>query len=201
MANKKLRYVIYGGALYPPGRHHRQIVLALSRPYDKVFVVPSGSGRTDRTLLSDLNEHRKNLVRLNFGDLLGVEIDFRDLNDNSFTPTYRLWDIYSEKFPDAQLFMAVGPDLVQGGSSGNSKIQQEWKRGKEIWEQLNFSVINPLNFMVCDYDLPPSVEVVNVGNLFGRSQTIRQRLKKGEQVDDLVMPNVLKYITDNKLVF
>ncbi len=191
---KVKRVIIYGGGLNPSALHHLRIVTRLNQISDEVIVVPCGSGRKDKLLLAVLDAQRADMAKLTFKDLPNVRLDLFDLEDGSFTPTWKLQEKYQQEFPDAQIWHVIGGDIVTGGSTRNSEIHRVWDRGNEIWGSLNFIVINRPGYKVERDDLPPSSELIEIDNIFGSSTMIRERRIKGESISDLVTPEVEEYI-------
>ncbi len=144
------------------------------------------------------------MTLLAFEDINPVKIkfDFYDLDNNTFTPTYLLHERYFKQFPDAELYFAIGGDLITGGHDRNSEIQREWIKGEEVWRSLRFAVISHPGFPVNPADLPPNSMIVEMQknlrpNL--RSTSIRERVSRGEPIEDLVSPKVALYIKAHRL--
>lgn len=200
--SKKKRITVYGGSFNPPGIHHRDIAARLTELFDRVIVIPCGP-RQDKTSAFPLPEHRKAMMLLAFQKMPNkdrIELDFSDLQADTFTPTYDLNERYQMQFPNNELWHVIGGDLIEGGGEGNSEIQRTWKNGVEIWDSLNFVVITHPDYQIQPKDLPPKSECVEIAtNMMGRSSLIRERLAERESLDGLVDPRVVQYIQENNL--
>lgn len=195
----KKKIAIYGGSFNPPGKHHRQIVERLAREFDKVIVFPCGP-RKDKTSVSEVESaHRKNLIQLAFTDIEKVELDFHDLDEGTFTPAYKLDERYKKIFADAQIWHVIGGDIVAGGRDKNSQIHKIWERAEEIWRNLNFLVIIRPGYDIEDNDLPPSVMVVEIKNIYGSGTMIRSLARADRPFGYLTCEEVEKYIRENNL--
>lgn len=129
-----------------------------------------------------------------------IRFDFYDLENNVFTPTYLLQERYSKEFPGAELYFAIGGDLVLGGRDGNSEIQREWIRGEDVWRNAKFAVISHPDLPVNPDDLPPNSKIIEMqGTMQGRSTFIRELISRGESIDGLVSPKVAGYIKEHGL--
>ncbi len=197
--NRKPRTVIFGGSLNPPGINHQLIVERLAEAFDSVIVVPCGIRADKSTTALVSPAHRKAMTTLTFQGMPKVEIDFSDIDHDDFTPTYLLQERYAQRFPDAEIWHAVGGDLVARGHDGNSEIQKSWKRGKEVWQNLKFAVISQPGLPVAVEDLPPSSRIVEIEIILGRSTTVRQMILQGKPIDTVVTPKVAEYIKEQKL--
>lgn len=190
---------IFGFSANPPGNHHLAIVNKLLEVFDKVILIPRGTDSDKPSIAETTPLQRKDMVRLTFENLIQAEIDFSDLDHDIYTPTWRIDHKYKKLFPDSEIWHAVGGDIVGGGISGNSEIQKKWRKGKEIWNNLNWVVINHPNFPINPKDLPPNNMVVKMGRFSGRSTAIRERIHFGQPITGLVPPKIEKYIIENNL--
>ena len=199
--SEKPKIAVYGSGVNPPSKNHEFIVSRLTELFDTVIIVPRGIG-TKPSLTDVAAHHRKAMTLLAFEDINPAKIrfDFYDLENNVFTPTYLLQERYSRQFPGAEVYFAIGGDLVTGGCDGNSEIQREWKRGENVWQDLKFAVISHPGLRVDPVDLPPNSMIVEIkASIQGRSTLIRERVSRGESIEDLVRPKVALYIKEYKL--
>lgn len=193
------KIVVFGGSFNPSAMHHKLIAEKLSEVFDLVLMAPCGT-RNDKPSTTMANAgQRKTMAILTFHGTPKVELDFYDLENDVFTPTYLLQERYQKRFPDSEIWFAIGDDLVKGGHDGNSEIQKSWKKGKEIWRNLNFVVISQPDKMPNILDLPPSAEALIIEIILGRSTTLRERIAAGESIDGFVTPEVAQYIKNQGL--
>ncbi len=144
-------------------------------------------------------EDRKNMVEMTFGDVSGVEIDWRDLKSGDFTPTYQLQGIYKEEFPDDEIWFVVGSDIVLKGADGQSLIQRAWRHGKKIWQELNWAVIARSSVTIPADNMPPNSLLLDASKIFGSSSTIRQLVADGKDISGFVDDEVGEYIAKKGL--
>lgn len=197
--SSKQRIVVFGGSFNPSAMHHKLIIEKLSELFDLVLVTPCGI-RTDKpSTAATTPAQRKDMAVLTFQGMPKIEFDFYDIDNNVFTPTYLLRKRYAERFPDSEIWFAIGDDLVAGGRDGASEIQKSWKNGKEIWQDLKFIVISQPGKKPASADMPPSAEVLEIETIIGRSATLREKISKRESIDGLVAPEVAQYIKEKKL--
>src|SRR3989338_2827465 len=167
LAKEPERLVVYGGGFNPPAVHHRRIVQQLLDWFCRVAVVPSGNRERKDSLLLVSPADRKEMTMRNFADLPNVVLDTSDLDEGVFTPAWALDEKYKAVYPGVEIWHAVGAEAVAGGAEGKAEIQRLWKKGPEIWRELNFVVISRPGFRVSAADLPPKNEAVEIENFFG----------------------------------
>jgi NAD+ kinase len=185
------RVPIYGGSFNPPGLHHRQIAEAVSDFFGNLFVAPCGVRQDKMSTAEVENSSRAILVGFAFDGLEKVDIDYDDLYDDAFTPTWEMDKKYSSL---GEVWHVVGPDLIKDGSEARSEIHRVWQKGSEIWQNLNFAVIKPAGCQLDEKDLPPHNLVIPMPAICGRSKQIRKLIATGEPFEHLVMPDVAEYI-------
>lgn len=196
----KEKIMIFGGAFNPPGNHHIKIAQTLSKVFDKVFIVPCGE-RLDKPKVSSVSpDHRRALVELAFANLSRTEIDWHDLEQKIYTPTFFLQERYEEKFPETEIWHAVGEDLILGKDGELPEIRRFWVRGEEVWQRFNFAVLC-FSGKIGEKDLPPHSMLINLPGLYGRSTLIRQFLKNGKAIGGLAPEKIIAYIKKYKLYF
>lgn len=197
--SRQTKIAIFGGSFNPVGKHHRQIAEKLIQLFDLVVVVPCGI-RSDKSSVSAVSlNHRKELVKRGFAKLPKIELDFFDLDNNTYTPTYLLDERYKEQFPNQQIWHIVGGDIITGGREQKSEIHRVWQQGPQIWQELKFLVLTRPGYLVEKEDLPPQAQVLQIDSLFGSGSLIRERIAKDEPIDDLVTSYVEDYIKEFKL--
>jgi len=194
LAKDPVRIAVYGGSFNPPALHHRQLVSQLLVWFNEVAVVPCGIRDAKPSLKEATLAQRKEMSRLNFGDFARAALDFYDLENNVFTPTWALAERYRKQFSDRQIWLVVGADLIVGGKDGQSEIQRSWINGEEIWKSLNFTVTTRPGFNFTPDDLPPNSEVIEAEEVPGSSTLIRDLVAQGKDASGLVKKEVLDYI-------
>ncbi len=190
--------MIFGGSFNPPGLHHYLLAQGLTEYFDRVFVVPCGSRPDKEGICWVAPEQRATMCQITFGKIPKVTLDLTDIGPGEYTRTWELVERYQKKFPDDEIWLAVGTDLIAGGKDGQAEIQRTWARGKEIWQSLKYAVIARAGYQFHPADLPPHYRALNL-DFPGSSTEIRNKLTRGKSVEGLVPEEVNLYITENGL--
>ena len=188
------RIMLFGGSFNPPHKVHDMILRILTENSDIVFVIPCGSQRCKLSINLASNQYRMEMVKKAFSDINKVKLDLFDLKNNVFTPTYLLQKRYEKLFPKAEIWHAVGEDIIAGGHNLDSEIHCSWDHGYEIWNKLNFLVIVRPGYGARPEDMPPFSRIVELEKIMGSGTLIRSRIENGEPIDDLVDLEVIKII-------
>jgi len=184
------RIALFGGSFNPPGKHHREIAAALAKEFDEVVVVPCGP-RRDKPALNEIAPcYRAAMVDVTFAGLERVRVDLFDMEASTFTPSWKLDEIYREQ---GEIWHVVRTDFIEGGKRGESVIQKKWERGKELWQSARFVVIARGDRRIDQADLPPQAKVVEVPD-DGLELTLRSRVYHRDETDGLLLPRVKELI-------
>ncbi|NTW13434.1 MAG: NAD(+) synthase [Candidatus Moranbacteria bacterium] len=190
----KRRIAVYGGSFNSPCNHHVGIAKVLTEMFDLVIVMPCGE-RPDKASANVIDPmHRGVMSEIAFGGLDRVVVDLTDIRDKTYTPSYHLSERYAERYPDADIWFAVGSDLVTRGADGKSDIQRTWTHGPVIWKTLQWVVVDRPGHEISPGELPPVSESICMGPIIGSGTMVRERLARGESIDDLVPRGVVEYI-------
>jgi nicotinate-nucleotide adenylyltransferase len=182
---------MYGGSLNPPG-HHVIVVERLINQFPRVDVIPCGARRDKASVNETSLVDRRAMAQLAFGHFgEKVRLDFSDLDDGVFTPSYLLLERAGAEGDEP--WLVVGSDLIQNGGLSESPIQREWRHGQLLWETARFVITEREGFPVREEDLPPQRMVIGPP-LAGASSDIRERVRAGLPITGLVPPAVEAYI-------
>lgn len=178
--------VIYGGAFNPPTLAHVAILKACFEYAEirdaEVWVMPSGD-RVDKTI-GATRERRLEYTQAMINDAEGndrdVSVQTLELDRPVAVETIDTLHELQTTHPDRTFSFVFGAD--------STETMADWKGGEELLEELPMLVveregsrINPLAKHVTRL----SVSIPGVS-----STLVRQRLEKGEAIDDLVSPHV-----------
>lgn len=185
-----MRIALFGGSFNPPGKHHREIAAALAKEFDEVVVVPCGP-RRDKPALNEVAPcYRAAMVDLTFAGLPKVRVELFDMEQSTFTPSWRL----DERFrPQGEIWHVVRADFIEGGRRGASVIQRQWERGTELWNTARFAIIARRDRQIERDDLPPNARIIEVAE-DGVDLTLRSRVYHRDDTEGLLLPRVKELI-------
>ncbi len=186
---------IYGGSFNPPGLHHRATVEMLCRHFDEVVIVPCGP-RPDKPVTNDVEPiHRAAMVDLNFHAIPKARVDLFDLESTTFTRTF---DLDRRFKAEGTLWHVVADEFVRRERNNESQIQREWTRGRELWQEVNFAILNRSGDPLDEAELPPHHRVFAIDR-DGSSLAIRNRVFHRQSIAELVVKEVDAYIRRHRL--
>lgn len=198
---------ICGGTFDPFHRGHLEPLLAArdSMQWDRVVYVPARRQpfKLDRNSASGF--HRFVMAVLATENLDDVFVSTWELERDEVSYTVDTLEHLRAEFPDATLDWVIGDDNVE-------KLG-EWKNIDRIFELANFVVLTrnaqsaaeeDSAFPTCVDD--PSGRPQHGAIVYAHNATvpvssteIRQKVRDGEPIDDLVDPRVSRYIDHNRL--
>jgi nicotinate-nucleotide adenylyltransferase len=186
---------VYGGAFDPPHlAHHSLAQSAIAQlKLDQLIVLPTGRAwHKPRELTSA--EHRVTMARIAFADLPCVQVDARETQRSGLTYTIdTLGELLVER-PSAELFLCMGADQFSAFDT--------WHRWQDIAQIATICIASRDS----SADLkPPSAPtnlalaackmvIIDMPNMPVSATQIRQRVRQGLGIDDLVNPDVARYI-------
>lgn len=191
-----MRIGILGGSFNPPHKMHLNMGLELlNKNYvDKIIYVPTGSKyKYKNNLVAD--HHRFKMLEIMIKDNDKLDVSDYELKDE-VVYTCDTLKYFQENYPNDEIYFVCGAD--------NLSYVDEWKNGIYLLENYKFLVIKRYtddieeilkrfskykdNIIVSDVE-PDSLS----------STEIRNKIKSGEGVFELLDKEVYEYILDNKL--
>ena len=191
-----MRIGILGGSFNPPHKMHLNMGLELlNKNYvDKIIYVPTGSKyKYKNNLVAD--HHRFKMSEMMIKDNDKLDVSDYELKDE-VVYTCDTLKYFEENYPNDEIYFVCGAD--------NLSYVDEWKNGIYLLENYKFLVIKRYtddieeilkrfskykdNIIVSDVE-PDSLS----------STEIRNKIKSGEGVFELLDKEVYEYILDNKL--
>ncbi len=110
-----MRIGLFGGSFDPIHKEHKNFVRAAIEhlALDRVFVIPAYAPphKPGRVLAPD--EHRLATCRLAFADMPKVTVSDHEIAQGGTSYTYLTCRHFKEEYPDAELFLLVGTDMLR----------------------------------------------------------------------------------------
>lgn len=197
-----MNIAIFGGAFNPVHSGHIHLVDELCglNSFDKVLLIPTANPphKSSSGLIS--GEHRINMLNLAFSDFDNVEISTIEFESTEKSYTYHTLEKLKKLYPNDTLTLLIGSDQLFNFD--------KWYKYDEILKLADVQAITReesqrqavADFLNSNKDNDLSKITVLVAKPVVVSSTeIRNRVKNGESIADLVPKSVEEYIKDNNL--
>ena len=184
---------IFGGTFNPIHNGHLAAANAAvdKIPLDRVYMVPSSKPphKTEKKLIPF--SHRYKMVEMavaGYPHLYTSDLD--STKDNSYTKN--LIQRFRQNFPDDQLFLIIGADNIPELTT--------WYDYKWILNNINIVAINrKVDVDRKKEEYIDKIAYVTIPPVEISSSLVRERIIAGEDVSDLVPPEVCRYIENHEL--
>ena len=164
----------FGGCFNPITNAHIELIKDVidKEKLKKVYFVPMGDLYSKRDLIP--LKHRLKMLELVFEKQKDMEILNISNNEKKMyaIDTFRSIE---ERFSDSERFFIMGSD--------NYEKMKNWKDSKELLKNYKYIILDRENGKTKDIS----------------SSIVRQKIKVGEDVNDLVPIKILEYIKENNL--
>lgn len=193
---------VFGGSFNPPINSHmllaKQIIEKCSN-IEKLIFVPVSTKYQKSKLASD--EHRYNMLKLICEKEYKLEVSDIELKQDKQLYTIETLDLIKEQYgPEFEIWFVLGTDnLKQIGS---------WNSPERLLNQYKILVLERENDrvedLIKDNQLLENykeslIKIEGIDKIFLSSTMIREKIKNGENIEEFIDREVLKYIRDNKL--
>lgn len=179
------RIAVFGGSFDPPHLGHTLVaayVLSRFCP-DRVLVAPTLAHPFDKRLSAF--EHRVAMCEFAMADLRRVEVSTIESELAPPNLTVRLLQALTARFPGATLELVIGSDLV--GETA------QWHDFEQI-RRLAPPLVVPRAGHLPKGFAPDAPALPAISSTF-----VRERVLRGEPIDDCVCPAVARYIAEHAL--
>lgn len=140
MTNKVQKVIVLGGSFDPVTNAHLQIIRKLSEKYHRVVVLPCRISPFKQEGCSASGEDRVQMLRRVTADLENVKVSKWEIKREGVSYTVDAVKHYKEKYPDAELYFAIGSDCLAG--------LPDWKDADVLAKNVTFVLIRRPGFSV-----------------------------------------------------
>ena len=187
---------ILGGSFNPPHKMHFKIGNSLlEKGYvDKIVYVPTGSQyKYKNNLVEDY--HRVKMLELMIKNNEMFEVSDYELKDQ-VVYTYDTLKYFREKYPNDEICFVCGAD--------NLSYVDEWKNGIYLLENYKFLVVKRYTDDISKilerfHKYKDNILVTDVEPDSLSSSEIREKIKNGENISELLDKDIYDYIVKNGL--
>jgi nicotinate-nucleotide adenylyltransferase len=195
---------ILGGAFNPPHFGHLKIAKFAQKKLnlDKIIFIPSGNPPLKKLHLAPAKERLK-MVSFLIEKNPNFELSDYEVKKKGKSYTIETIEYLKRKYKSSKIFWIIGED------SFREIIEGKWKGGLKVLDLANFVVFTRPNHKFILKKLPKKFErnkeialkkVILIKKKIPISATkIREKIKKGKNVEKFLPKKVLDYIKEKKL--
>jgi len=197
-----MKITIFGAAFDPPHRGHFQIALSLliEQIADQVWLLPvryhefgkQMSSDNDRLCMLELmvDGLKQQLENIDLGSGEKIRIDTHELDKSEPTHTYKTLCQLRDQYPEHQFSFVIGAD--------NLDRFNEWEEYQALIREFQFYVYPRAGYSL-EKILPGMKVLQGMEEVDVSSTQIRQAVKDGKSIKNLVSVEVGEYITIHQL--
>lgn len=193
------RIGVFGGSFDPPHNGHVRLALhsAKALSLDKILIIPSWISPHKQNINQTAAKDRYNMCKFAFTDEI---FEVSDIEIKRGGTSYSIDTLRKIKkdFPSSSLYLIIGSDMLFNF--------QQWKEYNKILELCTLCAsarekdedVEDLKRYANDL-YPDKCVVLNIEPYEISSTEIRLRIKKAEDMQEFISPQVKQYIDDRKL--
>ena len=199
--NKKI-IAVFGGSFNPPINSHTMLakqIIEKCNNVEKLIYVPVSTKYQKSKLASD--EHRYNMLKLICKNEDKLEVSDIELIQDKQLYTIETLDLLKEQYGENyEIWFVMGTD--------NLKEIETWRESERLLKNYKIIVLeredDKLEDIIKDNKLLAKyrnslIKIDGIDKIFLSSTMIRNKIKNGEDVEEFIDEDVLKYIKENKL--
>lgn len=193
---------IFGGSFNPPLNSHlelaKQIITNLDYIQKVIFVPVSTKYNRKSNLIED--EHRYNMLKLMCSNEEKLEVSDIELTYGRQLYTIETLDIFKNKYPEYDIYFVMGTD--------NLKELHTWMKPEKILNSYKIIVLERgkdkiEEIVKCDKLLKDNkkslISSKKIKPIVISSTIVREKIRKGENVEEFLKKEVLEYINHKRL--
>lgn len=199
MQNKSI--AVFGGSFNPPINSHVLLakqILDRCKKIEKLIFVPVSTKYQKQELIED--KHRYNMLKIICNKEDKLEVSDVELKTEKQLYTIQTLDYFKQKYKEYEIYFVMGTDNLKELSSWKEpeRLLKEYKvivleREKDNLEEL----IRKEKFLENNKD--SLIKIGGIDKIFLSSTMIRDKIKKGESIEEFIDRDVLEYIMKNRL--
>jgi nicotinate-nucleotide adenylyltransferase len=188
-----MRIGLFGGSFDPVHLGHLLVAQAAQEELglDRIFFIPAAQSPFKPDSHPAPDKQRLCLLRLALAGQPQFEVDGQELRRGGISYTIDTARHYHGKFPEAKLFYLIGADHVE-------KLPK-WRDASDLAELLEFVVIQRPGEKNVECPPPFRGHFLRGFPLGVSSSQIRERVRKGRSIQNLVGAEVAEAIRNNRL--
>jgi len=190
-----MKILLFGGAFDPPHLGHHSIVKNIldQNLADQVWYVPTKTHPFAKKLSSD--SHRMKMLGFLVSTDKRTRIETFELDKEGVSFSQETLDALSKKYPKHEFSWLIGSDNLKNFHLWGDSKGRDFK---EMLSKYHFYVYPRKGF-----EFSPLYENMtplrDMEEIVVSSTLVKEKIAKGERINDLVMDKVIKYVKENNL--
>jgi nicotinate-nucleotide adenylyltransferase len=188
---------LFGGSFNPPHVGHLWLAdqFRVKGNLDLIWILvsPDPPHKEPSKLVS--YEHRLEMARLTFLNSFGVELNVIEEELPKPNYTYQTVEALKSKYPTSTFWLCIGEDSLHDLTT--------WMEPNRLVRNINLLVARRGAFTQTSDPFPDEwsnkVSYIDIVPKSTSSTTIRERVASGQSIEEMVTPEVMKYIVNHKL--
>lgn len=194
MQTEKLKQIgLFGGSFDPIHRGHLLVAQSAIEELnlDRLYFIPAAQSPFKPDSKPINAEQRVRLIRLALAGRTDCEIDLQEIRRGGISFTVGTVRDFADRFPNAEIHCLIGDDHV-------AKLPA-WKDSAELAQRVQFAIIPRPGSENHQLPRPFRGQRLTGWPLGVSSSQIRERVRKGQLIDQLVPTAVAEAIQNNRL--
>ena len=189
----KMKLGIFGGSFDPVHLGHLLVAQAAVEELGlaRIFFIPAAQSPFKPENKPAPDAARLQLLRLALASKTNCEVDDQEIRRGGISYTVDTLRDYAKRFPGAELFYLIGADNV-------AKLP-EWREPAELARLAQFVVVPRPNQPAVEFPQPFHGKFLKGFPLGVSSSQVRERVKAGLPIENLVPAAVAEAIRNNRL--
>lgn len=185
------RIGLLGLGANPPHCGHLEAakLLLKKKQVDGVWLIPCGKHSFGKKMAR--RAHRLQMAK--FLEEKGIRVSDVEIRRPGKSYTADTVEILKKEYPDHRFFWVVGSDIVKSGS------YKRWKNWAKLSSLIEFLVVSRPGFKINRFKLPAGFIFIQGKGSNVSSTEIRESIRQGLPIDNLVPPKVKEYIENHNL--
>ena len=192
---------VFGGSFNPPINSHISLakqILDKFQKIEKLIFVPVSTKYQKQELIED--KHRYNMLEIVCQKEEKLEVSNIEMTTDKQLYTIQTLDIFKEKYKENDIYFVMGTD--------NLKEIKTWRESERLLKNYKIIVLerenDKLENIIEESNLLTEyknslIKIDGIDKIFLSSTMIRDKIKNGQNIEEFIDKEVLKYIKENKL--
>lgn len=190
MKTKNKKMALFGGSFNPIQNSHIKIIKTIlsKKLVEEIWIIPCKNHAFSKNLAS--TKHRINMIKIAIKNLKNVKINKTEINSKTTNYTLNTLKKLQKKYPKYDFYWTIGSDVLH-------EIKR-WHKYQELLKQTEFIVSKRKNYSIKKQKNLKIFSLINLNEPISSTE-IRERIKSGKALKNLIPSKIIRYIKENQL--